>query len=411
MKRRVVIVSGIQLINNPRAFKEAKYLSENGFDVTVLGSIYDADSLALTEEILQGTVFKHVVVFDGASSKLVEKVKVFTCRAVSKLARLFHSNFGWESPLQLGNQVIPLLLAARKHTADLFIVHLEQALYVGSELVDEGRNVAVDIEDWYSEDGLPEDSRQRPLGLIRQYERKLLQQCCYSSTTSKILGQNLGLHYQCLPPRTIFNTFPFRERELIDGQRKDRRDPALPSITWFSQTIGPGRGLEVLIEAVNLVDIELEVHIRGTPRLGFQEGLAAKVTEAKKGSLFFHPQVPQKQLLSRLAEHDIGFAGELSDCKSRDLTITNKAVEYMRAGLAVIASDTRGHSELAEGVEGFLLFQQNDPVQLAQTITELLSSPSKLADARKSNLALAQSRFCWEVESLGLLELVESATS
>jgi len=47
-------------------------------------------------------------------------------------------------------------------------------------------------------------------------------------------------------------------------------------------------------------------------------------------------------LLSRIAEHDIGFAGEMPHCRSRDLTVTNKILQYLLAGLAVVASGTAG---------------------------------------------------------------------
>lgn len=410
MKTKVVIVSGIQLINNPRVFKEAKCLSENGFEVTVLASVYNTESRILTEKLLQGTQFHHLVVFDGVSSNAIEKIKVFGYRAIGRLARILHSILGWESPLQLGNQVIPLLLAARRQQADLFIVHLEQALFVGCKLLDEGRNVAIDVEDWYSEDGLPEDRMRRPLQLIRSLELKLLQNCPYSTTTSQALSKQLAAHYQCSPPGVVFNAFVFGERDQIDYQHKDRCNLEIPSIVWFSQTVGPGRGLEQLVEAVNHLEFEVEVHILGTCRTGFKEDLLAALSEEKKGLLFFHPPVPQQELLSRLAEHDIGFAGELSYCKSRDLTVTNKALEYMRAGLGVVASDTAGHCEIAAQTIGFQVYQQTKPDQLAEVISDLVVNTGKLSDGRSANLELARNRFSWEITSQTLLDLVMSAT-
>jgi len=44
-------------------------------------------------------------------------------------------------------------------------------------------------------------------------------------------------------------------------------------------------------------------------------------------------------LLSRIAEHDIGFAGEMKHCRSRDLTVTNKILQYLLAGIAVVAGN------------------------------------------------------------------------
>jgi len=42
--KRIAIASGIQLINNPRAFKEALALSGAGHEVIVFAAIYDESS-------------------------------------------------------------------------------------------------------------------------------------------------------------------------------------------------------------------------------------------------------------------------------------------------------------------------------------------------------------------------------
>ena len=44
--------------------------------------------------------------------------------------------------------------------------------------------------------------------------------------------------------------------------------------------------------------------------------------------MFVHPVVHNDELLSRIAEHDIGFAGEMKYCQSRDLTVTNKIFTF-----------------------------------------------------------------------------------
>ncbi len=59
-----------------------------------------------------------------------------------------------------------------------------------------------------------------------------------------------------------------------------------------------------------------------------------------------HPLIPANELLSRVAEHDIGLALELRQPDSRNLTVTYKFLHYLLAGLAVVASDTAGQSEV-----------------------------------------------------------------
>ena len=140
-------------------------------------------------------------------------------------------------------------------------------------------------------------------------------------------------------PTVVYNAFPWSDRESIDGLFKDRRDRRLPSIHWFSQTLGHGRGLEDLIAALPLLKHEAEIHLRGKPVSGFENWLAHRVPEAWRGRIKVHGLVSNAELLSRIAEHDIGFAGETPLIRSKDLTVSNKILYYLLAGLAVVASE------------------------------------------------------------------------
>lgn len=94
-----------------------------------------------------------------------------------------------------------------------------------------------------------------------------------------------------------------------------------------------------------------------------------------RNRVFFHPLVANAELVSRIAEHDIGFAGEMKFCRSRDLTISNKILHYLLGGLAVVASDTKGQQEVASKAPGaVLLYTSGDPRQLAERIDSLASS-------------------------------------
>ena len=409
--KKIVIVSGIQLINNPRVFKEASYLSQRGYDVTVLAAIYDAESSVRTTDLIRNEVFRHIVVLDGTARSAIERARFLVFRLLGRVSRLLHQWFGWESPLQLGNQVVPLLLEARRQSADLYIVHLESALYVGCKLLDQGEKVAIDIEDWYSEDGLPQDRARRPIGLIRQYEEKLLRNCVYATTTSYALSNALAGSYGCAAPGVVHNAFLFSDRQKVDRKNKDKKDHQGLSLIWFSQTVGPGRGLEVLVEALNLIEGDLRVHIRGTPRVGYEAHLRSLLVARWQDRVHFHPQVPQAELLSRLAEHDIGFAGELSDCRSRALTITNKVFEYMRAGLAIVASDTDGHRELGSQSAGISVYRQANAEDLSTFIKNLIFDPGSLRDAKAANLLAAECKFSWEITSGVISNSVASALS
>src|SRR6185369_12705024 len=102
------------------------------------------------------------------------------------------------------------LRRARAFPADLTIVHNEVAHCVGVRLLDAGRRVAADIEDWHSEDLLPQDRLRRPLALIRATECALLQRAAHTTTTSHALASGLQARYGGQRPEVISNSFPLQ---------------------------------------------------------------------------------------------------------------------------------------------------------------------------------------------------------
>ena len=169
--------------------------------------------------------------------------------------------------------------------------------------------------------------------------------------------------------------FPRRSGRQSTAFAKIGATPALPSIYWFSQTLGPGRGLEDLIAALPLLDRDIEIHLRGRAAPGVNEWIRSQTPARWRDRVFLHPLVPNEELLSRLAEHDVGFAGEQPYCRSRDLTVTNKILHYLLGGLAVIASDTVGQREVAMQASGAVtLYEPGNSAALAQALQTLIDS-------------------------------------
>src|SRR5207244_12822049 len=98
-----------------------------------------------------------------------------------------------------------------------------------------------------------------------------------------------------------------------------------------------------------------------------------QIPEGRRRRICVHPLVTNDQLLPRIAEHDIGFAGETTLCRSRDLTITNKILHYLLGGLAVVASDTSGQREVAcQAPAAVHLYPSGDPGGLGARLNMLL---------------------------------------
>jgi glycosyltransferase involved in cell wall biosynthesis len=283
---------------------------------------------------------------------------------------------------------------------------------VAADLLHGAWRVGIDVEDWFSEDLPMEVRKHRPVRLLRNLERKLLTLGRYSACPSRAMSEALAREFGCPQPTVIYNAFPWSDRESIDGLFKDRRDRRLPSIHWFSQTLGHGRGLEDLIAALPLLKSEAEIHLRGKPVSGFESWIEHRLPEAWRGRIRVHGLVSNAELLSRIAEHDIGFAGETPLIRSRDLTVTNKILYYLRAGLAVVASETAGQREVAgQAPGGVLLYPSGDASALAARLDVLLGSADILSQAKAAALDAAERTFCWERQEEALLESIKRALS
>jgi glycosyltransferase involved in cell wall biosynthesis len=266
------------------------------------------------------------------------------------------------------------------------------------------------MEDWYSEDLTPEARRQRPVQLLKSLEQGVLKRGAHSSCTSRAMSEALAREYGCHPRAVIYNAFPWADRQKLDGQFKDRRDRTVSSLYWYSQTLGHGRGLEELFAALPHIQYPLQIHLRGQPVSGFQEWLAARLPENWRSRVFAHGLVSNDELLSRIAEHDIGFAGEMKYCRSRDLTVTNKILHYLLAGLAVVASDTAGQREVADQAHGAVrIYPSGDSLALAAQLNALLASAEELQTAKAAALKAAEQTYCWEHQVPVLLSSINQS--
>ncbi len=406
MDTNIAILSGNHLCHNPRVIKVAATLATAGYNVTVLGGWFDPVLKERDRKLKASLPFNFLPVVDSTTSA----AQHFGLRARSKLGFIAHEIGHVENRWQLGFAYNALRQAAHRQVADLYIAHSEQAMAVAFDLMRDGRCVGVDMEDWFSEDLLPEARQHRPLALLRSFESELLTHGVYSSCPSHVMSEALAQQYRCSRPSVVYNAFPWLERSSLDGLQKDRMNRDVPSIHWFSQTLGAGRGLEDLLAALPFVRHPAEIHLRGNPAEGFESWLYNSVPQSWRNRIFLHGLVPNEELPSRIAEHDIGFAGEMKYCRSRDLTITNKALYYLLLGLAVIASDTIGQREVADQAsDAVLLYPSGDSPALAAQIDMLLGSRDWLERAKAAALRAAKQTFCWERQEDLLLQSISCA--
>jgi len=398
---RILIITNGPLARNPRVYKEAATLGAVGHDVTVLVPRNHAPSEPFDAALCARAPF-HRVPLNLLPGFDTPNWRVFLRLLRHRLSRQAMNRFRWPSLHALGPASF-FLRAARRHPADLTIVHNEVPHAVGLRLLTDGRRVAADIEDWHSEDLLPSARRHRPIALLQANERALLHQTAYTTTTSESLADALHTRYGGRRPTVITNSFPLGPLSTPPAARP-------PRLLWFSQTIGPGRGLEALVTAWAATREPSELTLLGEDLCGFGAALRQQLPASHHPSFHLEPLVAPEVLPSLIARYDIGLALEHPEPASRDLTITNKILQYLNAGLAVIATSTAGQREVLAHAPaaGILIDLTAPPAFTAAQLDALFADPAlplRRAAARK----LAQTHYCWEREAPRLVALVASA--
>jgi glycosyltransferase involved in cell wall biosynthesis len=212
-----------------------------------------------------------------------------------------------------------------------------------------------------------------------------------------------------LLPTTIHNVFPLQNAPLAPTSN-GTAEPG-PSIYWFSQTIGPGRGLETALEAIARAESHPHLYLRGEAECSYVEKLRVSALQAGIADRLHILALAAPDELERLgAAYDVGLVSELGATRNRQIALTNKLFSYLLSGVPVVASGIPAHRRLAPSLgSAITLFPVGDASALAAAIDAMLLHPQRLAAARAHAWHLAQERFHWEAEAPLLLAEVEAA--
>lgn len=407
MRKKICILTQSHLCRNPRVVKEALALNRAGYEVVILTTFTFADLLEQDRRMLDGSgvILKGVVNMIPTQAPAIYR---FRERLVRRLAGEAIASLSLENVYALGYDYRRNLNAALAEQADLYTCHQEISTVIGCRLIRKGKTVAFDFEDWYSHDLLPAANRTRPLKLLEKHEKIALREGALSYTTSRSMAEALGNFAGVTPPQVLLNAFPFADRLNLDHRFSDRENQDIPSIHWYSQTIGPGRGIEFLTDCLGDVTTPVELHLRGNLFGDFRQEIVRRFPADRGHRLFFHPLVSPGELLSRIAEHDIGLATEEYAPDSRNLTITNKILQYLQAGIAVVATDTSGQREVArEAPEAVFVYRNGDRSGLVNALNHLLDDRTKLHQAKAAALTAAREKFCWETQEPLLINWID----
>ena len=241
---KIAILIGSHLSTCPRSVKEADALSKAGHDVTVFGNWTEDDTIKFDQILLETKPWKFVPGIDSYSSPISAKCRIKSnsfFRRLSKTTKCPCPHLFGYSPYETLNRV-------KKIKPELVIAHYQAGLWILTRLP-EGIVKAVDFEDWFSRGAIYADGSDFEIKYLEELEQEALDISSYAVTTSDALAVEISDAYGSKRPEVIYNCFPLGEKRKVS---KENRNSAI-RLFWFSQTIGPGRGLENLMKALALV--------------------------------------------------------------------------------------------------------------------------------------------------------------
>ena len=259
-----------------------------------------------------------------------------------------------------------------------------------------GTPFAVDFEDFHcAEHASPEGDLSNSLGglVMRWSSDGAAFVTAGSAAIARACQDDLGI--AAMP---INNVFPLPASAPDRTGRPDRRHAL--SLYWFSQTVGPARGLEDVVRALGVTARPASLTMRGCAVPGYVETLRTLAAEAApRLELHLLAPVSPSHMVDECRPFDLGVSAEQGSIRNRLLSLSNKATTYPLAGLPVALTDTPGQRPLAEGLgRGALVFSAGDHDGLAGQLLELMTDRERLAEAGDASWQAARRRWHWEHE-------------
>lgn len=391
-RARVTVVTSGHPSTCPRMVKVADAAADAGYDVTFVSVDYIDWAARFDDELVSRRTWKWKRV---ALRRTTHPLASRWVSARHRLARVGASIVGpSRTPLRLVAHAY-----ARSHS-ELTAAILEEpfdfvyggtvgALLATAEAARRARRpFALDFEDFHPAESEDADATLTH-GLAARAVRAAAEGAAFHTAASTPIADAYAEQFG-IRPLVVLNTVP--------------RPTAPPGLTasagplklyWFSQLIGPRRGLDDVVRAIAAASIPAELHLRGSARGSFLKELEAIArSERADVRISVHPPAAPDDMVRLCARFDVGLSLEQEGVLNRALCLPNKPLTYLAAGLAIIATDTPGQRSLSDITgDAVWWYRPGDIDGLARGLRRWHDDRAALARAREHSYAAALSRF------------------
>jgi glycosyltransferase involved in cell wall biosynthesis len=383
--KTICLITNGHISSNPRLVKEAMALSKRGFKVHIIFTQYVDYLVEHDLQILAANSEWTCQYLNWTGNSLTSKIN----RLKSVLIRVINHrtntrvnrNFAWQ------------LKKAITYPADMYIAHNLGALPV-AVMAAKKNNVkcGFDAEDFHRNE-VSDDSSNEDVKLKIAVEDVNIPQLDYMTASSPQIAGEYALLYN-REATTIVNVFA--KIAMLNISRNDHKPLQL---FWFSQTVGPARGIETAIKGIGIAGLKIELHLLGKSGSDYENQLRemAAVSAPNCTINFYKPVFPD-DIFKLARQFDIGLALEPTTPLNRSICLTNKLFTYIQCGLAVIASNTIAQSWfLQQHPETGKLY--NDEQRLANILVEYDNDRELLHQTKQACYTAGQTKLNWETES------------
>lgn len=295
-----------------------------------------------------------------------------------------------------------LLRAAESTRAELYLANDWRTLPVGRRAAaTNGSRYAYDSQEWAVEEFV-DNWRWRAVfpRYVRSIEDAGVPGAALVTTSSDGVADDLRTRYGLRRQPAVIRNVPHYEEVPF-------RTTGSPLVVLYHGQFMPNRGLDQLVESVDLWPEDRVLHLRGYAThtyVSWEEQLRRRAAKGvAEGRIVFHPRAPSFELVGLAAQADVGIHPLIPYNKQTLYSLPNKLFEYVMAGLAVCVTDTPGMAPTVREHDVGVLLPSVEPAAIAETVAAL---DRRSVDQWKRNSLAAARTLCWENEQRKLVDAV-----
>lgn len=409
MARRITIVTAGHLATCPRMLKAADTLHEAGYDVKVISTSQTPWAIDADRRLNARRGWRwQCIPYDRATAPWRWFVTGFRSRGSQAIARMPGcSRAKWVMAPAFSRLHAELVRAIVGGRQDFIYGGTSGAVAAVAEASRRtGTPCAVDFEDFHCGEHGPAAGRAERDRLADAIMADVVRQAAFITAGSVAIARACEERFG-VPAIAINNVFPLPTEPGGGGGGGPLR------LYWFGQTIGPGRGLEDVVRAAGTAGVPCELHLRGVAIAAYASELdILRRTVAPRLKVTWHGPIDPDAMVESCRGFDVGLALETGHTLNRALCLTNKALTYPLAGLAMVLTRTPGQQVLIDHLGGDAVSYA--PAQfedLAAGLARWHEDRPALHCAREASWKAACTRWRWDhpLERDALLAAVRAA--